>query len=304
MSSPNYPARFTAACSIPFVVMAGMSIVIQPPAAQAAPCPATMNFSVGGVGDPASTNTPGVPAGPRTNVPWPATVDDNAQRIGRDNLNAAARAFRAQCPNSKIAVWSYSGGAQIAGDVRDQWNNDPVMNRNVHFTLVSDPRATGGIASVLPSIPFFWTNQGPRPASQIPTSNVCRNDDFICNMGNPLQDPIHTLNTFIAWNFGNPAGSHGYTNRDVNPAPGEHVLPNRQAPVIPEVVKVPVKVPTPRQMSPIEPFVSGQVQKQWTPPAVARGTAARNVGEVVPPVVAAALPPQVGQLLAGIPLPH
>ena len=300
MTSPNHPARVTAACSIPFVVMAGMSIVIQPPAAQAAPCPATMNFSVGGVGDPASTNTPGVPAGPRTNVPWPASVDNNAVAVGQANLTNAVNNFRAQCPGSHVTVTGFSGGALIAGNWRDA--NPGIQNANV--ILVADPRANGGISSVLPSVPFWFTNAGPRPASPVPTSNVCRNDDFICNMGNPLQDPIHTLNTFIAWNFGNPAGSHGYTNRDVNPAPGEHVLPNRQAPVIPEVVKVPLKVPTPRQMSPIEPFVSGQVQKQWTPPAVARGTAARNVAEVVPPVVAAALPPQVGQLLAGIPLPH
>lgn len=293
MTSPNHTARFTAACSIPFVVMAGMSIVIQPPAAQAAPCPATMNFAVGGTGDPTGVHTPGVPAGPRTNVPYPATVDDNAQRIGRTNLTNAVNGFRAQCPNSHVTVTGYSGGAQIVGDWRDQ---NPGM-RNTNVILVSDPRAPGGLAAVLPSVPFWWTNQGPRPASPIPTSNICRANDLVCNIGNPLQDPIHAINAAIGF----ATGAHNYAPHEINPAPGNHVPASNPGP-IPEVVRVPakVKVPTPRQMSPVEPFVSGQVQKQWTPPAVARGTAARNVGEIVPPALAGFVPPQ----LAGIPLPH
>ncbi|MEC4616172.1 cutinase family protein [Tsukamurella tyrosinosolvens] len=293
MNSPNYSARFTAACSIPFVVMAGMSIVIQPPAAQAAPCPATMNFAVGGTGDPTGQFTPGVPAGPRTNVPYPATVDDNAQRIGRQNLTNAVNSFRAQCPNSHVTVTGYSGGAQIVGDWRDQ---NPGM-RNTNVILVSDPRAPGGLAAVLPSVPFWWTNQGPRPASSIPTSNICRANDPVCNLGNPLQDPIHAINAAIGF----ATGAHNYAPQEVNPAPGNHVPASNPGP-IPEVVRVPakVKVPTPRQMSPVEPFVSGQVQKQWTPPAVARGTAARNVGEVIPPALAGFVPPEI----ARITLPH
>ncbi|TWS27278.1 cutinase family protein [Tsukamurella conjunctivitidis] len=294
MSVPNYPARFTAGCSIPFVLFMGLAVITDPPAAQAAPCPATMNFAVGGTGDPTGVYTPGVPLGPRTNVWYPGTVDDNAQRVGRQNLTNAVNSFRTQCPSSHVSVYGFSGGAQIAGDWRDQ---NPGM-RNVNVVLIGDPRAPGGLASVLPSVPGWWTNQGPRPASPIPTSNVCRANDPVCNLGNPLQDPIHAINTAIGW----VTGAHNYAPHEINPAPGNHTPPS--APAIPEVVKVPVKVPTPRQLSPIEPFVSGQVQKQWTPPAVARGTAARNVGEVVPPVVAAALPPQVGQLLAGIPLPH
>lgn len=293
----NYPARFTALCSVPFVAFMGLGVITDPPAANAAPCPATMNFAVGGTGDPTGVHTPGVPAGPRTNVPYPATVDDNAQRIGRDNLTNAVSTFRAQCPGSHVTMVGYSGGAQIVGDVRDRMNGAGNMN----VILVSDPRAPGGLAAVLPSVPFWWTNQGPRPASSIPTSNICRANDPVCNLGNPLQDPIHAINAGISF----LTGAHNYAPHEINPAPGNHTPPSNPGP-IPEVVRVPakVKMPTPRQISPVEPFVDGTVQRQWTPPAVARGTAARNVAEVVPPVVAAALPPQVGQLLAGIPLPH
>lgn len=291
MSSPNYPARFTAICSIPFVAFIGLGVITDPPAAQASPCPATMNFAVGGTGDPTGIHTPGVPAGPRTNINYPATVDDNAQRIGRQNLTNAVNAFRAQCPASHITATGYSGGAQIVGDWRDQ--NPGIGNANV--ILVSDPRAPGGLASVLPSVPFWWTNQGPRPASSIPTSNICRANDLVCNIGNPLQDPIHAINAAIGF----ATGAHNYAPNEINPAPGNHTPPSNLGP-IPEIVRVPVKVPTPRQLSPIEPIVSGQVQKQWTPPAVARGTAARNVGEVIPPALAGFVPPEI----ARIALPH
>lgn len=282
--------RHAAFCAAPIFVLAGMSGVIGAPHADAAPCPASMTFVVGGTGDPNGVNTPGVPPGPRTNVWYPATVDDHAQAVGRANLTAAVTSFRGQCPGSHVTAIGYSGGAQVVGDWRDA--NPGIGNANV--ILVSDPRAPQGIAAMLPSVPFWWTNQGPRPASPIPTSNICRTDDPICNLGNPLQDPIHAINTAIGW----VQGAHGYSNGDVNPAPGQHTIPGPAT--LPEVVRTPIPVPTPRQLSPIEPFVGGQVQQQWTPPAVARGTAARNVGEVIPPALAGFIPPQ----LAGIPLPH
>lgn len=289
--------QFCVLVTVPILGMVALSTVLGSDSntggrTQAAPCPGVMNFSVGGVGDPASVHTPGVPAGPRTNVPWPATVDDNAQRVGLANLTNAVNSFRAQCPNSHVTTVGYSGGAQIAGDWRDR---NPGM-RNTNVILVSDPRAPGGVASVLPSIPFWWTNQGPRPASPIPTSNVCRENDPICNMGNPLEDPIGAA---AKWIFGGYPREHLYGPGTVNPAPGNHTPPPVQPMPIPQI-KAPVKMPTPRQLSPVEPFVSKVTPQAWTPPAVQRGTAARNVGEVVPPALAGFVPPQ----LFGIPLPH
>jgi hypothetical protein len=287
--------NYIAICSIPLFGMTALTAVIQPPTANAAPpCPATMNFAVGGTGDPTGQFTPGVPPGPRTNVPYPATVDDNSQRIGRENLDRALRTYRAQCRNTHINVVSYSGGAQIGGDVRDSYEGDLVMRQNINFVLVSDPRSPNGLAAMLPSIPFWWTNKGPRPPSSIPTSYVCRLNDMVCNLGNPIENPIHAINTLIGW----VQGSHNYAPGEIPARPGQHTPTSAPGP-IPEVIRLPKKVPTPRQMSPVEPFVNGQVQEQWTPPAVKRGTAARNVGEIVPPALAGFVPPGIQAIRIG-----
>lgn len=284
--------QHAAACLVPIAGLAALSFLIQPaPQANAAPCPSSMTFVVGGTGDPASVNAPGVPAGPRTNINYPATLDQYSVAAGERALSGAVTTFRAQCPGSHVTMYGYSQGALVAGNVRDQMPG--LGNSNV--VLVSDPRAPQGISAMLPSVPFWWTNQGPRPASSIPTANICRANDLVCNIGNPLADPIHAINAAIGF----ATGAHNYAPHEINPAPGNHTPPSAPGP-IPEVVKVPVKVPTPRQMSPVEPFVSGQVQKQWTPPAVARGTAARNVGEVIPPALAGFVPPEIARIV----LPH
>ncbi|MFC3243860.1 cutinase family protein [Gordonia humi] len=144
--------------------------------------------------------------------------DDSVAR-GEHALDTAARAFRAECPGSHITVVGHSQGALVAGNVRDDWSDDPLMRDDVDVVLVSDPRAADGAMSQLPSVIPGFTHTGPRPASPIPTSSVCHDNDAICNVGNPIHDPGHAVDAAIGYVIG--AHEYQYVPHD----PGRHDLP-------------------------------------------------------------------------------
>jgi hypothetical protein len=226
-------------------------------------CPNLMTFAVGGVGDEDARYVPGVGIGAVTRVHYSASIapigsvpGDVSRREGERNLDAAARAFRTRCPDSDIRIVGHSMGALVAGNVRDKWERDPVMRDRTAFTLVSDPRAPRGIMSMIPSIVPGLTMQGPRPQSSIATSSVCRTSDAICDLGNPLQDPGHAINSLIGY----ARGDHGYDQ--VDHAPGRHMVPARVR-VVPDT-PIAWQPPTPRQV--LEPIVKTVVPKHLPAP--------------------------------------
>lgn len=258
--------------------------------AYAAPCPPVMHFAVGGVGDP---NARAVPTPqPRTVIHYSASLapignigGDTSVREGERNLDHAARAFRQRCPDSRIEATGASMGALIAGNVRDRWQHDPTMRRNTRFVLISDPRARNGAMNQLPSFIPGFTHTGTRPASTIPTSTVCRDNDFICNAGNPFQNPGHAVNAAIGY----LTGAHAYSTRDVDRSAGHHALPptQRHVPDTP----LPVRMPTPREV--LEPIVQAivpdaPITPQYTP---------TPIREYVPPAVKPFVPKHLGDTI-------
>lgn len=235
--------------------------------AHAGGCPSVQFFAVGGTGDGTSARVPGIPKGASvTRIHYSASIapvgnvgGDVSRREGERRLDAAARSFRASCPDSKIVVQGSSMGALVAGNVRDKWQHDPKMRRNSKFVLVSDPRAKQGIMSHIPSVVPGLTMQGPRPKSTIPTSQVCRSaSDGICGIGNPLKNPGHALNAAIGY-FG---GEHGYENREVSQSPGVHNVKPRKR----WVPETPLAWSPPNVREVLEPVVKQVVPKSLPAP--------------------------------------
>lgn len=296
--------RATTSTTIAAATIAAAALI---PIAATAParadgCPSTMTFAVGGVGNGTSTNVPGVGRGPVTRVHYSGSLapvgtvgGDRSVTQGEHALDTAARAFRARCPQSHITVVGHSMGALVAGNVRDSWSNDPTMRRDTNVVLVSDPRAPRGAMSMLPSVIPGFTHTGPRPASPIPTSSVCKANDAICALGNPFTDPGHA----IAATVGYFTGAHGYTDSQVSHAPGRHDLP-AEHPVVPDT-PLPVTLPTPREVfepiaqaivpdAPISPVYTPTPVREYMPPAI-KHLVPKQIGDIVlPPVPAVNLP--------------
>lgn len=233
--------------------------------AYATPCPDVMHMVVGGVGDPGARTVPTPRGEPRTVIRYSASLapvgnvsGNQSVREGERKLNQTARAYRAQCPQTRIEVTGASLGALIAGNTRDKWNNDPTMNRNTKFVLISDPRARNGAMNQLPSFIPGFTHTGARPPSRISTSTVCRDNDLICNTGNVLRDPGHAINAAVGY----ATGAHGYAPRDVDRTPGRHTLPSSRT-VVPST-PLPWNPPTARQV--LEPIVTRIVPKHLPAP--------------------------------------
>lgn len=289
-------------------------------------CPDTQEYAVGGVGDTHGRHVPG--ASGATGIVYPASLapvgltpgDVSADR-GEDALDAKARAFRARCPESAIHVTGYSFGALVAGNVRDEWNRDPAMRRNTSFTLVADPRADQGAMAQLPSVIPGFTHTGPRPASAIPTSSVCRAAaDFVCYVGNPLSNPLPLINGLLGY----AAGDHGYRASEVTDQPGEHTVagPTRvpapgEVTVGPDsalvTIEIVVKVsglPDPAQLEPVLEFAQDVVQTVApgiAPPAELSLTRyiPTPLRDYVPPVVAPMVPDEIGDVvLPPLPTPR
>ncbi|MGB3602729.1 MAG: PE-PPE domain-containing protein [Gordonia sp. (in: high G+C Gram-positive bacteria)] len=273
------------------LMLATLAVSCDPATANADTCPEQMTFAVGGVGDPGARHVPGI-SGPVARVHYSASLapvgpvgGNDSAREGERNLDRAARSFRARCPDSTIVVQGQSLGALVAGNVRDKWANDPTMRRNTRAVLISDPRAHNGAMSVLPSFIPGFTHTGPRPHSTIPTASTCRDDDAICNIGNPLTNPGHAINAGIGYLVG---GAHGYSNNDVNKTPGQHDLPPSAQP-IPET-PIPWAPPTPRQI--LEPLAREVVP---TAPIITDHYVPTPVRDYLPPAIKRIIPRDWGR---------
>lgn len=256
--------------------------VVQAPQAEAQVCPGSQNFVVGGTGDPNGAYVPNVPAGPRTNIIYPASISpvggyvsaDESIRIGTEGLTNALNSFRARCPGSGVTIIGYSLGAIVVSDVCDRLDG-----RNTTCITEGNPKrqpgAEGsGITGILPTfIPgFVFTGWRAAPAGGPAIVEICNLRDLYCSAINPLKDPL----TFAERAIGTYCQQqHSY------PAPcAEPVFPS---------YPVPWDVPNPRDLDP--------VTRQLVPHAPIRTLDAPYVptrlGDFLPPVLDAALPTEV-----------
>lgn len=181
------------------------------PRTVASTCDLSMTFVVGGTWDPTGAGTPRVPAGPRMNIVYPASIapfggrtsGDESIRQAKASLDTTARAFRTRCPRSAVNVVAYSLGAAAASDLVAVWNADPVMSGNTWFTLIGNPkkpldRATGrgGIMGQLPSILPGLTHTGFRPAATNVTE-VCATRDVYCSATRDIRLVGAALGTYV-----------------------------------------------------------------------------------------------------------
>ncbi|MCK0439060.1 PE-PPE domain-containing protein [Gordonia alkaliphila] len=320
-SSARWVAVLALALLAPAATVAG---TLTAGSAVAGGCPDTKEFAVGGVGDTHGQHVPGAPRD-ATGIVYPAslapvgfTPGDVSAARGERALNSQARAFRARCPESAIHVTGYSFGALVAGNVRDDWNRDPKMRQNTSFTLVADPRADHGAMAKLPSVIPGFTHTGPRPAGAIPTSSVCRAAaDFVCYVGNPLENPLPLINGLLGY----AAGDHGYRRSEVSDVPGEHTVagPTRvgapvdlaatdgsePAPLLSLEVTVQVNLavlPNPAELEPVLAVaqdIARTVAPELVPPAEVSLTRyiPTPLRDYAPPVLAGAVPEELGSVV-------
>ena len=280
-----------------------MGLVAVPGPARAAACPPSIEFAIGGVGDPLGLRVPGTDDArgivyPASLAPFGPVSGDVSAVTGEVAVEATVRSFRLRCPQTAIHITGYSFGALVAGNIRDRWTHDPMMRRDMSFTLISDPRADEGAMARLPPLIPGFTHSGRRPPSTIPTSTVCRTEsDFICHTGNPLRRPARLVNGVLGYLL----GDHGYRDDEITHEPGDHEVRGITRVVEPEVPEVSELAPAAEAAARQLRTVLDHTAAEAVPPARLSLTEyiPTPLCEYLPPILAPALPDH----LAGIVLP-
>lgn len=182
-------------------------------------CPHHVTFAVGGTGDPDSEFVPGMPAGPRENILYPASLDPvkgvsggRSIAVGSNELDSRAKQYRAQCPDTHITAQGYSLGAVVVANVCGRWQSDAVMNSNTACTTVGNPvrrqrDGTSGILGQLPQLIPDATVEKLQTEGPIPLTDVCNSNDIICNAPDPVAKPLEFANGMLGYH----QGDHGYS---------------------------------------------------------------------------------------------
>lgn len=276
-----------SAISAALILTAGWITAISAatPAAVADTCPPSMSFVVGGTGDPSGVRTPNVPAGPRTNIWYPASISpdagtasgDESVRQATTSLGAAVAGFKASCPGSHVNLVGYSLGAVAVSNVCDT-----TSGTNTTCITSGNPKAENGSFAYLPSFIPGFTFNGPRvaPTNGPTVVEICNPRDLYCNGGNPLQDPGHFIDSAIGTYL---QGQHAYPTTPVAP-----VIPSTPLPV-PDEVNLQVLEPVMQAVVPDAP-----IRTEYVP---------TPVKELVPPIVADILPAPIADYIPPPPPP-
>ena len=183
-----------------------------------------------------------------------ATTLNKAVAVAVPNLEAKAVAYHQACPNAKIAFMGYSFGALVAGNVvADLATKSVIPHRQINAVLYGDPRRApqnkgaeglaGGVLTMLPNLPTIDA-PGPRDFKDIDVSQVCNENDVICNAANPFTNALAVANGVQGY----LTGYHGYRfdpfGADSHPV--DHYIPQKQ--LIQYGAPLPVPIPTPNAM--------------------------------------------------------
>nr|WP_279672571.1 cutinase family protein [Flexivirga meconopsidis] len=170
------------------------------------------------------------------------------------SLERKAVDYHNACPSAKIAFMGYSFGALVAGNVVESLANKNVIPHNqLNAVLYGDPRRApqakgiegpaGGVLTMLPNLPTIDA-PGPRNFRDVDVSEVCNQNDVICNAANPFTNALAVANEVQGYR----SGDHGYRFNPfgADSHPGDHYIP--QAPRINYGAPLPIPAPTPNAL--------------------------------------------------------
>src|SRR5699024_498874 len=132
-------------------------------------------------------------------------------QIGHDVAVTEIQRYRADCPEAPIEVVGWSQGARIAGDVLSDIGNDRVEgvgSDNISGVLYSDPRQAGTVTGrgielsmigVLPGLTMTGARDGGFGDVAGNVTSVCAQRDGVCDLPDPLHDPIGVLDGLIGY---------------------------------------------------------------------------------------------------------
>lgn len=143
---------------------------------------------------------------------WPigAFSYDEDVKLGHAAAVEQVREYRARCGEDKeIVIVGFSQGARVAGDVLSDIGNgriDGIEADNIRGELYADPRRDGSVldrgielslVGIIPGIVMA----GPRDGGfgSVPVVTVCVRGDGVCDMPDPLRDPIGALDTLLGY---------------------------------------------------------------------------------------------------------
>lgn len=131
---------------------------------------------------------------------------DNSQAQGVAAALSTVQSYQASCEGKPVVIAGYSQGAGIAGDVLTDIGTHTtpgydISSEGVSGLLYSDPRQAGnlygqGIELVMIGVIPGLTMAGGRSVDDfggVPVTTVCFSGDPICDLPDPLHDPIGAL---------------------------------------------------------------------------------------------------------------
>ncbi|MBB4135660.1 PE-PPE domain-containing protein [Gordonia humi] len=219
-------------------VIAGVTALVNPAGGSTASADSCGNGgAVVVAGTLAPRNADGVPAGGVTGVGdryadrgyqvayvdyptslWPLgpiSYDDDVA-LGKIATENAIVDYQQRCPGRPVVVAGYSQGARVAGDVLSDVANgrdaNGVRQAGLSGELYSDPRRVGradgtGVENSLIGLLPGTTMSGPRDGGfgTIPVRQVCAQGDGVCDVPDPLYDPIGAADSLVGYFV-----KHGY----------------------------------------------------------------------------------------------
>ncbi|WP_420040560.1 PE-PPE domain-containing protein [Gordonia sp. MP11Mi] len=154
----------------------------------------------------------------------PISYDDDVA-LGKAATERAIVDYQQRCPGKPVVVAGYSQGARVAGDVLSDVANGRhsggVRREGLSGELHSDPRRDGrdgrsGVENSLIGVLPGTTMSGPRDGGfgTIPVLEVCVEGDGVCDVPDPLYDPIGAVDSLIGYFV-----KHGYYPSRMRTAP-------------------------------------------------------------------------------------
>lgn len=185
------------------------------------------------------------------------------------SLEHEAVAYHQQCPNAKIAFMGYSFGALVAGNAVESLAHKSVIPHNqMNAVLYGDPRRAphakgiegpaGGVLTMLPNLPTIDA-PGPRDFKDVDVSEVCNENDVICNAANPFTNAMAVANEIQGYRTGDHTTAYGkFDPFGAYSHPGDHWT--AQAPKLNYGAPLPLPIPTPNAMFNSNPVWNAAVQ--------------------------------------------
>ncbi|AZG44909.1 PE-PPE domain-containing protein [Gordonia insulae] len=174
---------------------------------------------------------------PMTLWPLGATGYDESVAAGKKSTANEIADYQSRCDGNPVVVAGYSQGARVAGDVLSDIGNSPKVDANreaddageyrlvdvngtpedfaddvlvkyegVSGELYADPRMDGTVAGegielaligIIPGLTMSGAREGG--FGDVPVTSVCVDGDPICDLPDPLHDPIGAIDGLVGY---------------------------------------------------------------------------------------------------------